>query len=125
MSAVATNPEIKNLTAPPACVKTTTHLCCTKKILARLQTRLVQRKKVCLKIIFFRMIKKCDTSGHTFASPRPPAQCWKVAFGPVGSLPGVAFQHCAGGRGDRQKVHPLRRVETPLLERSRYTLVRP
>ena len=106
MSAVATNPEIKNLTARRAGVKTTTHLCCTKKILARLQTRLVQRKKVCLEIIFFPM-KKVIYFPPYVCLPPPPRAMLESRIRSRGLAPGCCFSTLRGGAGGPSKSASL------------------
>ena len=106
MSAVATKGEIKKLTAPPACVKTTTHLCCTKKILARLQTRLAQRKKVCLEIVFFRMKKSAILPAIRLPPPAPPRNVGKSHSVPWARSRVLLFNIARGGGGTVKKCIP-------------------
>ena len=106
MSAVATKGEIKKLTAPPACVKTTTHLCCTKKILARLQTRLAQRTKVCLKIIFLRMKKSAILPAIRLPPPAPPRNVGKSHSVPLARSRVLLFNIARGGGGAVKKCIP-------------------
>ena len=106
MSAVATKGEIKNLTARRAGVKTTTHLCCTKKILARLQTRLAQRKKVCLEIVFFRLKKSAILPAIRLPPPAPPRNVGKSHSVPWARSRVLLFNIARGGGGTVKKCIP-------------------